>query len=94
MHLSTKSLSYRRPPLLLCLPIRVTFAGIKVRPGQHILQVDVSIRLVLFQHDQRVCLTKQRSCSTQFSQFYQLQNNLKIIRIHNNEICRYMGEID
>lgn len=53
------------------------FSGIKVWASQHVFQMKVSIRLLLLQHDHRICLTQQRSSSSKFTQFNQLQHNLK-----------------
>lgn len=49
---------------------------IEVRASQQVLQVDVSLRLGLFQHDHGVGLPEERTGCTQLSQLDQLQHDL------------------
>lgn len=51
-------------------------SGIEVGAGQQVLQVDVSLRLRLFQHDHGVGLPEERTSGSQLSQLDQLQHHL------------------
>lgn len=50
--------------------------GIKVRASQQVLQVNVSLRLRLLQHNHGVSLPEEGAGGTQLSQLNQLQHHL------------------
>lgn len=56
--------------------MRTHLSGVEVGASQQVLQVDVSLRLGLFQHDHRVGLSEKRTSRSQLSQLDQLQHNL------------------
>ena len=67
------------PAVPVSLWLTADLSRIKIGPGEHVLQVDVAVRLLLLQHDHRVGLPQEWPGGAQFPQLYQLEDDLQAV---------------